>query len=122
MSSPHQGAEPAHDATVVAARVAASLAQANGAGLDQQSMLVLKVCEEAGEAAAAWIGVRGQNPRKGVTHTHDDVAGELADVALAALVAIAGIGLDPGRVLDDCVAKVTKRLIDRPDALIHPPA
>lgn len=49
---------------------------------------VAKVCEEAGEAIAALIGVTGQNPRKGVTHTTSDLRGELLDVAVAALGAV----------------------------------
>lgn len=51
-------------------------------------MRVMKVGEEFGEAIAATIGATGQNPRKGFTHTWDDVAGELCDVAVSALVAL----------------------------------
>ena len=47
-----------------------------------------KVAEEAGEAVAALIGMTGANPRKGVTHSGDEVVQELADVALSALTAI----------------------------------
>ena len=71
---------------------------------------ILKVTEEAGEAAQAWIGALGQNPRKGVTHTHEQVAAELADVAFAALVAIASLGADPHRTLADCAGKLRDRL------------
>lgn len=46
-----------------------------------------KVSEECGEVIEAWIGVTNQNPRKGVTHTRDDVAKELLDVAVTALAA-----------------------------------
>lgn len=46
-----------------------------------------KIQEEAGEVIAATIGATGQNPRKGVTHTMDDVARELLDVAVTALAA-----------------------------------
>ena len=74
---------------------------------------VLKVTEEAGEAAQAWIGFLGQNPRKGVTHTRDQVAAELADVAFTALVAIASLGLDPRDALTDCATKVQDRF-ERP--------
>lgn len=64
------------------------------------TLRLLKVSEEAGEAAAAWIGATGQNPRKGVTHTRDDVADELADVVYAALVAMASLpGICPATVL-----------------------
>jgi NTP pyrophosphatase (non-canonical NTP hydrolase) len=49
---------------------------------------VFKIQEEAGEAAEAYLGMIGENPRKGTTHTEDDVLDELADVAVAALRAI----------------------------------
>jgi NTP pyrophosphatase (non-canonical NTP hydrolase) len=51
--------------------------------------------EEAGEAAAAWIGAIGRNPRKGTTHSRRDVAEELGDVAFTALVAAASLRHDP---------------------------
>jgi hypothetical protein len=57
----------------------------------EMGMRILKISEEAGEAAAAWIGHVGQNPRKGFTHTEDDVAAELCDVAVTALVALASL-------------------------------
>lgn len=46
-----------------------------------------KVSEECGEVIAAYIGVTGQNPRKGITHKPDDVLKELLDVAITALCA-----------------------------------
>jgi NTP pyrophosphatase (non-canonical NTP hydrolase) len=70
---------------------------------------ILKVTEEAGEAAQAWIGLLGQNPRKGVTHTRDQVAAELADVAFTALVAIASLDVDPHVALSSCAVKVEGR-------------
>ncbi|MEU1687516.1 hypothetical protein [Micromonospora sp. NPDC005707] len=73
---------------------------------------LLKLTEEAGEAAAAWIGVLGQNPRKGVTHTREEVAAELADVAFTALVAIESLGLDAQTLLAACAAKARKRFGD----------
>ncbi len=68
--------------------ITAWLDASNPAGPHEDAMRVLKLTEEAGEAAAAYIGMVGQNPRKGVTHTLDDLLGELADVALTALCAI----------------------------------
>jgi len=64
---------------------------------------VLKVVEEAGEAAAAYIGMTGANPRKGVTHTLGDVESELLDVALTALVAWCGFtgAFDPLNALNE---------------------
>lgn len=44
-----------------------------------------KICEEAGEVITAFIGMTGQNPRKGVHKTLDDLLGELMDVAVTAL-------------------------------------
>ncbi|MFK3982202.1 hypothetical protein ACI2K4_17715 [Micromonospora sp. NPDC050397] len=95
-------------AAVRACRTA--LDEANGLDRQELTCRVLKVAEEAGEAAGAWIGVLGQNPRKGVTHTPAEVAGELADVALAALIAIESLGFDAREVLDRCAGKVGARL------------
>src|SRR3954471_20959402 len=86
----------------------------NGAGRDELAARILKVTEEAGEVAAAWIGATGQNPRKGITHTYADVAAELGDVAFAALVAIDSLGHDPAVVLRRCAAKVTGRVEPEP--------
>lgn len=47
-----------------------------------------KITEEAGEVVSAYTGATGQNPRKGVTHTMEDVVSELLDVALTALAAV----------------------------------
>jgi selenocysteine lyase/cysteine desulfurase len=73
------------------ARTLAWLDTANGRGPHQTAMQIMKITEEAGEAVAAYIGMTGTNPRKGVTATTDDIAGELCDVVLAALVALATI-------------------------------
>jgi len=74
------------------------------------SLQLLKIGEEAGEAAGAWIGAIGVNPRKGVTHSRQDVADELADVVLTALVAIESLGYDSREVVEKCAAKVLARL------------
>ncbi|MFC7762262.1 MazG-like family protein [Catellatospora bangladeshensis] len=81
-----------------------------GSGVQEQTMRILKVTEEAGEVARAWIGVQGQNPRKGVTHEAREVADELADVVLSALVAIQSLGFDPAEVLSGKAAKVLDRM------------
>ena len=101
----------------VAAAVWHSVAWLDAAhGRDQASVTfrILKVAEEAGEAASAWIGVTGANPRKGVTHTVDQVAAELADVALTALIAIESLGVDHRVALAACAGKVTERLAQDP--------
>jgi NTP pyrophosphatase (non-canonical NTP hydrolase) len=79
----------------------------NGTDPLELTCRIMKITEEAGEAAQAWIGVLGQNPRKGVTHTTGDVVGELADVVFTALVAIASLGGDPRQAVQDVVTKAS---------------
>ena len=64
---------------------------AANAGRDPEALTwsrLAKITEEAGEVVSAYIGATGQNPRKGVTHTEEDVQGELLDVAITALAAL----------------------------------
>jgi NTP pyrophosphatase (non-canonical NTP hydrolase) len=81
----------------------------NGGSDAEIGLRILKLSEEVGEVAQAWIGVQGQNPRKGVTHTHVDVQDELCDVIVTAAVALASIAGNPGDVLDAKLAKVAAR-------------
>ena len=46
------------------ARYVAWLDAANGRGPHETATRILKITEEAGEAAAAYVGVTGANPRK----------------------------------------------------------
>lgn len=85
------------------------LNQQNGASDHEIAMRILKVTEEAGEVAAAYLGMHGQNPRKGITHKAADVQGELCDVILAAAVALASITGDPETVLNAKLRKVADR-------------
>jgi hypothetical protein len=52
---------------------------------------VMKLAEETGEAVAAYIGMTGQNPRKGRCAAAGDLASELCDVIVTAMVALATI-------------------------------
>ena len=52
------------------------------------SIQLIKMQEELGEVAEAFIGANGLNPRKGVTHTQDDLNMELADVVITAVLAL----------------------------------
>ena len=52
---------------------------------------LLKLTEEVGEAAEAFLGVHGLNKRKGVCRSRDDLLDELADVIITAAVAMSGI-------------------------------
>lgn len=90
----------------VARSYAAYLSTRNGSDDLQRTLQILKVSEEAGEVADAWIGLMGQNPRKGSYGSVSDVAKELGDVTFTALVAIAGLGLDPEEVLYQTTCKV----------------
>lgn len=45
-----------------------------------------KIGEELGEAIQAFIGMTGQNPRKGVTNGLDKVLDELSDVVITAVL------------------------------------
>lgn len=56
--------------------------------LAQDWARLAKVAEELGEAIQAFIGVTGQNPRKGFTGSEDDVDKELVDVALTAILCL----------------------------------
>jgi hypothetical protein len=72
---------------------------------------VSKVGEEFGETIQALIGATNQNPRKGLTHTMDDVTKELYDVALTALCAVVHINptADPVEGLSAHIERVTTR-------------
>nr|WP_234365082.1 hypothetical protein [Streptomyces sp. RTd22] len=76
----------------------------------ETAMRLLKVTEEAGEAAAAYIGMTGQNPRKGTTHSAADVADELCDVIIAAAVALHSFTTHPPAVLGAKLHAAARRL------------
>jgi len=74
---------------------------------------LLKLTEEVGEAAEAFIGMRGLNARKGICRSRDDLLAELADVIITAAVAMSGItgDTDEARVhLEQRLAVVTERV------------
>ncbi|WP_166973334.1 YciI family protein [Brevibacterium atlanticum] len=69
---------------------------------------IAKTIEEAGEAVAAYIGMTGQNPRKGVTHSQTDVENELLDVAIAALGAYEHMTNHAGSAMCSLARKLDK--------------
>jgi NTP pyrophosphatase (non-canonical NTP hydrolase) len=75
----------------------------------ERLLRIMKLTEEAGEVTQAVIGALGQNPRKGVTHTWDDVQAELCDVVFTAMVALTTITPDARKVFDDNLARVAGR-------------
>jgi NTP pyrophosphatase (non-canonical NTP hydrolase) len=71
---------------------------------------VIKLQEELGEVAAALIGALGSNPRKGFTHTTTDVAMELADLVITAILGIALCHKDVNETLRLQAEKTQDRL------------
>lgn len=61
---------------------------------------IAKLMEEVGEVADAYIGATGQNPRKGIYGSMDDVLKELADVAFTAICAIQHFTKNPTQTKD----------------------
>ncbi|MEV0368666.1 MazG-like family protein [Streptomyces sp. NPDC050636] len=78
---------------------------------EQERLLrILKVSEEAGEVAQAVIGATGQNPRKGHSHTWDDVHSELCDVIITAMVALTTLTPDAQRIFAGHLERVAERV------------
>jgi NTP pyrophosphatase (non-canonical NTP hydrolase) len=67
---------------------------------------LLKLTEEVGEVADAFIGMQGLNRRKGVCRTRDDLLDELADVIITAAVAMSGVTGD----VDEARSHLERRL------------
>jgi NTP pyrophosphatase (non-canonical NTP hydrolase) len=70
---------------------------------------ILKLSEEVGEVSEAVIGATGQNPRKGVSHTWDDVQAELCDVVITALVALRTLTPEARQVFGGHLERVRER-------------
>lgn len=85
------------------------LDQHNGVDQAETAARLMKVGEEFGEVVAAWIGVTGKNPRKTGDFTIQDVGRELADVVIAAVVAMTSCGL-PAELV---IAERTDQIADR---------
>jgi NTP pyrophosphatase (non-canonical NTP hydrolase) len=76
---------------------------------------VTKVCEEAGEVWKALSKMTGENPRKGVCGTRDELLGELGDTASAAICAIQHLTKNTGvtwAVVFAALAKARQRVTD----------
>lgn len=96
---PGPAAQPAGPAAPV--RVPAETSAWDGIGLLRAhhsevppAVQLLKLTEEAGEAAAAYIGMTGLNSRKGVCATREDLLDELGDVIITAAVAMTAVSGD----------------------------
>ena len=68
---------------------------------------ILKLTEEVGEVAEAFIGMRGLNSRKGICRSREDLLDELADVIITAAVAMSGVAHGSA---DEAAAHLERRL------------
>lgn len=68
---------------------------------------VLKI----GEVAEAMHGATGANPRKGVSHTWDDVHKELCDIIVTSMVALLTCTPDAAKQLDDRLQHLVDRVV-----------
>lgn len=106
---------PTEDATATALVALSRWIDAGNAHRDPEAVTwgrLAKLAEEQGEVIAAYIGATGQNPRKGVTHTMEDVQKELLDVAITALGAYEHITGHRGwalAALDEAIVSVANR-------------
>ncbi|MEU5402119.1 MazG-like family protein [Streptomyces sp. NPDC005963] len=72
---------------------------------------VLKIGEEFGETVEALHGALGANPRKGKSHTWDDVSKELCDVIVTSMVALATCAPDAPELLDARLQHLVDRVL-----------
>jgi NTP pyrophosphatase (non-canonical NTP hydrolase) len=80
----------------------------------EKLLRIMKLTEEAGEVTQAVIGTLGQNPRKGVTHTWEDVQAELCDVIFTAMVALTTLTPDARETFNGNLARVAGRSLGTP--------
>lgn len=71
---------------------------------------LMKLSEEVGEVMQAYIGFVGANKRKGMYATADDVANELTDVIITAMVALYDWTLGPEELLKLKVRALSMRV------------
>ncbi|MGK5639399.1 MazG-like family protein [Streptomyces sp. URMC 126] len=93
-----------------ARRSADALDAVNGTSAHETALRLLKIGEEVGEVVQAYLGMTGQNPRKGVTHGPSDVAAELCDVILTAATALHLFTDDPPATLASHARRVRRRV------------
>lgn len=77
----------------------------------EKLLRIMKLTEEAGEVTQAVSGAMGHNPRKGVTHTWDDVEAELCDVMFTAMTTLTP---NARKVFDTHLARVADRSLQPP--------
>ncbi|MFJ8537645.1 MazG-like family protein [Streptomyces sp. NPDC093591] len=79
---------------------------------ERRLLQVLKIGEEFGEAAQAVIGATGTNPRKGASHSWDDVTAEVCDVIITSMVTLHRLGVpDPEAVFTEHLKQAAARTV-----------
>jgi NTP pyrophosphatase (non-canonical NTP hydrolase) len=97
-------------------RLAARLEEHSTLPRDQRILLqLLKIQEEAGEVAEAVIGAMGQNPRKGHSHTWEDVESEICDVIVTSMVALTRMNPEAPAVFAENLRRLAARDLDEVD-------
>lgn len=91
-------------------RVAEHYAQFHDTPRQMLSAQLHQLTSELGEVADAFIGCTGANRRKGFTHTDEDLANELGDLAMTAVMTLFFCADDPELVIDDTLRKFIARL------------
>ncbi|MFF4508992.1 MazG-like family protein [Streptomyces sp. NPDC001401] len=98
------------DAWKTIARLASRLEDHSTLPREQRILLqLLKIQEETGEVAEAVIGAMGQNPRKGHSHTWDDVEAEVCDVIVTGMVALTRMNSDAEAVFARHMDRIASR-------------
>jgi NTP pyrophosphatase (non-canonical NTP hydrolase) len=99
------------------ARLARRLEEHSTLPRDQRILLqLLKIQEEAGEVAEAVIGAMGQNPRKGHSHTWEDVESEVCDVIVTGMVALTRMNPEAATVFARHMQRIAARDLSEPES------
>ncbi|RKT07789.1 hypothetical protein BX286_5858 [Streptomyces sp. 3211.6] len=98
----------------LAARFEAAAAERGVVPPQSHVIQVLKIGEEFGEAAQAVIGATGSNPRKGRSHSWEDVHDEVCDVIITGMVALARMRPDAAAYFASQLALKAGRFLPGP--------
>lgn len=88
--------------------------QYEGQPLAQDWARLSKIGEELGEAIQAFIGLTGQNPRKGISNTREEFLDEVADTIITGLFCLqhfTGNSAESKRIITEKMARIYKRAI-----------
>ncbi|MFJ8212913.1 MazG-like family protein [Streptomyces sp. NPDC096033] len=98
----------------LAARFEAAAAERGVVPPQSHVLQVLKIGEEFGEAAQAVIGATGSNPRKGRSHSWEDVHDEVCDVIITGMVALARMRPDAAAYFSSQLTLKSSRFLPAP--------